>query len=170
MRKRFEEHVRDFVFARHAVQESPVLVLLGGQPASGKSQATTVVEQRHADGQLVPLTGDELRPFQPQYKKLLAEHPQLFPNATGQASGTWGRMSIEHARDNGYSLLLEGAFRDPEMTVATAGSSPRLAVGWRSSAWACARSAAEKPGCRPQAVMAESAHGLPALRSGPMGR
>lgn len=76
--------------------------------------------QRHADRQLVPLTGDELRAFHPQYEELLAEHPLLFPNATGQASGVWVRRSIEHARTHGYSLMLEGVFRNPEMTVATA--------------------------------------------------
>ena len=120
LRKRFEERVREFVFSGYAAQESSVLVLLGGQPAAGKSQATAAVEQRHPGRQLVPLTGDELRAFHPQYEELLAQHPQLFPNATGQASGAWVRMSIEHARANGYSLLLEGVFRDPEMTVATA--------------------------------------------------
>ncbi|OII60605.1 hypothetical protein BJP40_00535 [Streptomyces sp. CC53] len=77
-------------------------------------------QRRHADRQLVPLTGDELRAFHPRYQKLLDGHPLLFPNVTAQASEAWMRMSIEHARDHGYSLILEGVFRDPEMTVATA--------------------------------------------------
>ncbi|MFI9155683.1 zeta toxin family protein [Streptomyces sp. NPDC053367] len=120
LRARFEERVRDFVFHGYAPQEQPVLVLVGAQPAAGKSQAMAAAVQRHADRQLVPLTGDELRAFHPQYEELLAEQPLLFPNATGQASGAWVRMSIEHARAHGYSLMLEGVFRNPEMTVATA--------------------------------------------------
>ncbi|MEW2153280.1 zeta toxin family protein [Streptomyces albidoflavus] len=120
LRSHFEARVRDFVFSGYARQDRPVLVLVGGQPAAGKSQAMAGAEQRHADRQLVPLTGDELRAFHPRYEELLADHPLLFPNATGQASGAWVRMSIEHARSQGYSLMLEGVFRDPAMTVTTA--------------------------------------------------
>ncbi|GAA0464479.1 zeta toxin family protein [Streptomyces sp. NPDC046215] len=116
----FAAEVRNFVFSGYTPQRDPVLVLLGGQPAAGKSQAMAAAEQRHADRQLVPLTGDELRRFHPRYQELLEKQPLLFPNATGQASGAWVRMSIEHALDNGYSLMLEGIFRDPAMTVATA--------------------------------------------------
>ncbi|MET8945471.1 zeta toxin family protein [Streptomyces sp. NPDC004542] len=120
LRDRFEERVKDFVFSGYTPQDQPVLVLLGGQPAAGKSQAMAAAEQRHADRQLVPLTGDELRPFHPQHQEILDNEPWLFPDATGQASGAWVRMSIEHARNNGYSLILEGVFRDPAMTLATA--------------------------------------------------
>ncbi|MGW9256372.1 zeta toxin family protein [Streptomyces albidoflavus] len=120
LRRHFEEKVRDFVFSGYAPQDRPVLVLVGGQPAAGKSQAMAGAKQRHADSQLVPLTGDELRAFHPRYRELLDGHPMLFPNATGQASGAWVRMSIEHARSQGYSLMLEGVFRDPAMTVSTA--------------------------------------------------
>ncbi|MCW7947311.1 hypothetical protein AAW14_36540 [Streptomyces hygroscopicus] len=44
----------------------------------------------------------------------------MFPQATGQASGAWVRMSIEYARGHRYSLMLEGVFRDPAMTLAAA--------------------------------------------------
>ncbi|MFH8471114.1 zeta toxin family protein [Streptomyces sp. NPDC018000] len=101
-------------------QDQPVLVLLSGQPAAGKSQAMAATGQRHANQHLVPLTGDELRSFHPRHQELLDNEPWLFPKATGQASGAWVRMSIEYARDNGYSLMLEGDFRDPAMTLATA--------------------------------------------------
>lgn len=120
LRDRFDERVKDFVFSGYAPQDQPVLVLLGGQPAAGKSQAMAAAHQRHAEQQLVPLTGDELRPFHPQHQEILENEPWLFPDATGQASGAWVRMSIEHARENRYSLMLEGVFRDPAMTVSTA--------------------------------------------------
>ncbi|GAA0925023.1 zeta toxin family protein [Streptomyces thermoalcalitolerans] len=120
LRDRFEEDVRDFVFSRYTPQEQPVLVLLGGQPAAGKTQAMKAARQRYADRQLVPLTGDKLRPYHPRHEEILENEPWLFPNATGQASGAWVRMSIEYARDHRYSLMLEGVFRDPAMTLATA--------------------------------------------------
>jgi hypothetical protein len=39
LRAVFEEKVLDFVFGQYQPQERPVLVLLGAQPAAGKSQA-----------------------------------------------------------------------------------------------------------------------------------
>lgn len=120
LRDRFEERVKEFVFSGYMPQRQPVLVLLGAQPAAGKSQAMAAAAQRLADRQLVPLTGDDLRPFHPRHQEILETEPWLFPDATGQASGAWVRMSIAHARDHGYSLMLEGVFRDPAMTLATA--------------------------------------------------
>jgi hypothetical protein len=120
LRDRFERRVRDFVFSGYVPQDEPVLVLLGAQPAAGKSQAMAAVNQRHTQGQLVPLTGDDLRPFHPQHQEILDNEPWLFPDATGQASGAWVRMSIEYAREHRYGLILEGVFRDPAMTLATA--------------------------------------------------
>jgi len=120
LRDRFEERVKDFVFSGYTPQGQPVLVLLGGQPAAGKSQAMAAAEQRHANQHLVPLTGDELRRFHPRHQEILDNEPWMFPEATAQASGAWVRMSIEYARDNDYSLMLEGDFRDPAMTLATA--------------------------------------------------
>ncbi|MFF7081784.1 zeta toxin family protein [Streptomyces lavendulae] len=119
LRTRFEERVRDFVFGGYQPDDRLTLVLLGGQPAAGKSQAMAATAQRHA-GRLVPLTGDELRPLHPRYRELLDADAQTRETATAQASGAWVRMSIEHALHEGYSLLLEGVFRDPAMTIGTA--------------------------------------------------
>ncbi|MGW9439609.1 zeta toxin family protein [Streptomyces sp. NPDC055607] len=119
LRARFDERVREFVFGGFQPQETPALVLLGGQPAAGKSQAMAATVQRHG-GTLVPLTGDELRPLHPRYHDLLDEDAQTRETATAQFSGAMVRMSIEHALDNGYGLLLEGVFRDPAMTIGTA--------------------------------------------------
>lgn len=48
LRRVFEEEARDDLFAGHAPQEQPVLVLLGGQPAAGKTRAQHAIlaEQR----------------------------------------------------------------------------------------------------------------------------
>ncbi|MFB8314678.1 zeta toxin family protein [Streptomyces sp. NPDC055961] len=119
LRARFEERVKEFVFGGYEPQETPALVLLGGQPAAGKSQAMAATVRRHG-GTLVPLTGDELRPFHPRYQELLTEDAQTRETATAQFSGAMVRMSIEHALDRGYGLLLEGVFRDPAMTIGTA--------------------------------------------------
>ncbi|MGW2203220.1 zeta toxin family protein [Streptomyces sp. NPDC001774] len=120
LRARFDERVKEFVFSGYKPQENPAaLVLLGGQPAAGKSQAMAATVRRHG-GTLVPLTGDELRPIHPRYHELQSEDAQTRETASAQFSGAMVRMSIEHALENSYGLLLEGIFRDPAMTIGTA--------------------------------------------------
>ncbi|KIF01041.1 hypothetical protein PL81_37785 [Streptomyces sp. RSD-27] len=119
LRARFDERAREFVFGGFQPQTRPVLVLLGGQPAAGKSQAMDAAARRH-NGTVVPLTGDDLRPLHPRYQDLLVEDAQTREAATAQFSGAMVRMSIEHALHHGYGLLLEGVFRDPAMTIGTA--------------------------------------------------
>src|SRR5690606_30960337 len=60
-----------------------------------------------------------LRKFHEDFHWLAREHPWLMPNATAQASGGWLSRCIKHARENRYSLLLEGVFRDPSMVTRT---------------------------------------------------
>ncbi|WP_306366647.1 zeta toxin family protein [Nocardiopsis sp. CC223A] len=118
----FRAEVRSYVFDGYtpsrAPDDTPVLVLLGAQPAAGKSRAQTAIIRENPD--VVPLTGDRLRQFHSAYDDLMEQNPLEMPNATARASGAWVKMSIDHARDNRYSLLLEGTFRDPEMTMDTA--------------------------------------------------
>ncbi|MFJ8195282.1 zeta toxin family protein, partial [Streptomyces sp. NPDC096094] len=120
LRERFEQRVKDYVFRGYEPQGSPVLVLLGGQPAAGKSQAMAATQQRHPGRHLVPLTGDELRHLHPAIDRLRKTDAQTLEAGTAQASGAWVRMSIEHALRNRHSLILEGVFRDPGMTMRTA--------------------------------------------------
>ncbi|MEY9211826.1 zeta toxin family protein [Thermobifida halotolerans] len=113
-----DDGVREFVFHGHAPSPSPVLVLLGAQPAAGKSRVQAALVRRRPD--LVPVTGDRLRAFHPHHSDLMRQDPLAMPNATAQACGAWVRMCIGHALDNRHSLLLEGTFRDPRTTLATA--------------------------------------------------
>jgi hypothetical protein len=69
---------------------------------------------------LVPLIGDDLRVLHPDHDMLLSNEPWLFPDATAQATAHWIKWSIEHARKENYSLVVEGTFRDPQMPLATA--------------------------------------------------
>ncbi|WP_022873885.1 zeta toxin family protein [Nesterenkonia alba] len=67
LRRVFEEEARDDLFAGHAPQEQPVLVLLGGQPAAGKTRAQHAILAEHAADDLVEITGDDLREYHPDF-------------------------------------------------------------------------------------------------------
>ncbi|MDO5053195.1 MAG: zeta toxin family protein [Pseudoclavibacter sp.] len=117
----FQARARQRLFGSHAPHpDGPVLVLLGGQPAAGKTQAQRRILAEHPDDDLVEVTGDDLRVFHPDYRRLARDAPFLMPNATAPVSGGLVRLAVEHAHAHRYSLLLEGTFRDAAMVTGTA--------------------------------------------------
>lgn len=99
-------------------QPSPTLVLLGGQPGSGKSRASARLIAEY-DG-MVALSGDDLRIFHPHFRKLINDDPEHAGPTLAEATRPWVRSAIQDALENRHSLLLEGTFGDPEITLATA--------------------------------------------------
>ncbi|MFJ4622565.1 zeta toxin family protein [Streptomyces sp. NPDC088812] len=118
----FERKVRSFIFDGHFPSTQPALVLLGGQMAAGKSHAMQAAQQRHQAAGLIALTVDELRVFHPQYTKLMRDDPLSMVGATTQAATAWNAMAFEHARQHGYSLIIEGTFKNPMATLGDAES------------------------------------------------
>ena len=120
LRRVFEEEARDDLFAGHAPQEQPVLVLLGGQPAAGKTRAQHAILAQHVADDLVEITGDDLREYHPDFRRLATRAPFEMPAATAPVSGGLVKLALDHALERRYSVLLEGTFRDPGMVTGTA--------------------------------------------------
>lgn len=99
-------------------EASPTLVLLGGQAGSGKSRASALLIREH-DG-MVALSGDDLRIFHPHYRELLTTQPEGAVAVLAGATRPWVRAAIQEALNGRRSLLLEGSFGDPDVTLATA--------------------------------------------------
>lgn len=120
LRAVFDEDARDDIFGDYApTPDAPLLILLGGQPASGKSRAQEAIFTAHPDAQLVPVTGDELREYHPDYPRLARTAPLEMPGATAPVSGGLVRLALDHAIEHRYSVLLEGTFRDTAMVTGT---------------------------------------------------
>lgn len=97
----------------------PALVLLAGASGAGAGRAIARVRRMHG-GSLVPISSEVLQAFHPRYLK-----PSFRASTEGQkelsrAAASWLQASIAHARENRYSLLLEGAFRSPSTALAVA--------------------------------------------------
>jgi predicted kinase len=122
LRTVFEEDARAAIFraSYSPSPETPLLVLLGGQPAAGKTNAQDAVMAANRDAGLVPVTGDDLRQFHPDYLALARNNPLAMPAATAAVSGGLVRLALDHAVKHRFSVLLEGTFRDPQMVTATA--------------------------------------------------
>ena len=111
----------------------PTLVLLGGQPAAGKTRAQIAITARHQG--MVAITGDDFRPHHPNYFTLVRADPLRMANVTSAVAGPLVRRCLDHAlgirydvdgqpeqsRAEQYSVLLEGVFSDPDMVLSTIG-------------------------------------------------
>lgn len=105
----------DFV-ERSVTSDEPVLILLGGQPGSGKS---TAVKELLSDRVGVHhLDGDRLRSFHPAFS-LDFDGLALMPSLTDRAVGVWLSGLLDHAFQSGRSVLLEGTWWNAEQVLST---------------------------------------------------
>ncbi len=99
-------------------EATPNLVLLGGQPGSGKSRASARLLVEH--NRMIAVSGDDLRIYHPDYRDLITNHPEQAGAVLAEATRPWVRSATQNSLDERRSLLLEGTFGDPEVTLATA--------------------------------------------------
>lgn len=121
-RRIFLERIVPQEFEDAVPSPTPAVVLMGGQPGSGKSglldEATAYLSTPQAPA--VQIVGDDLRDYHPDFKRLLAVDDRTAAAATDQDSGRWVEMSIEYARKNRYSVAIEGTMRNPQVPLQTA--------------------------------------------------
>ena len=117
LRQVFDAAVRQAIFPPVPAGD-PLLVLLGGQPAAGKTRAQAAILAEHPE--LVSITGDDLRAYHAGYRDLAVNDPLAMPAATAPTSSGLIRLALDHAIEHGYPVLLEGTFRDPAMVTGTA--------------------------------------------------
>ncbi|MDA8371438.1 MAG: zeta toxin family protein [Nocardiopsaceae bacterium] len=87
----------------------PLVVLLGGQMAAGKSSSLARIIERHG-GAIIPVSPDDFRAFHPAYEHIMAERPHDLVALTSQAMYAWNAMTQQHAHEAGYPLVIEGTF------------------------------------------------------------
>lgn len=106
-------------FPTTSASETPILILLGGQPGAGRSRSTGPLLVEHA-GDLTILNSDDLRAFHPHFAELAADGSPDAMQSLAQATAAWVQGCIRHARENRRSLLLEGTFQNPSNVAGTA--------------------------------------------------
>lgn len=99
-------------------EATPTLVLLGAQPGSGKSRASARLLTEYND--MVAVSGYDLRIYHPHFRDLVTTQPEQAGPVLSEATRPWVRAAVQDSLDQRRSLLLEGAFGDPAVTLATA--------------------------------------------------
>ncbi len=116
LRQRFENRVRPYLDGLRGggvSAQPPRFVSVGGQPGAGKGRVLEAAN--NATPGSVPVNGDDLRTFHPEYKRLMLEDPLRMPEVTASASGPWVGMSNEYLRSEKISAIVETTLRDSAM-------------------------------------------------------
>jgi 2-phosphoglycerate kinase len=98
---------------------NPVAILLGGQPASGKSNLAVVAEEEYKDETFLIINGDEYRIYHPEHDRLTKE-VALYSENTQIFSNVFTEKLIEEAIKNRFSVIVEGTMRNPDVPLKTA--------------------------------------------------
>ncbi len=111
----FLQDVVGDVFGGAPSSPQPVTVWVGGQPGSGKTRAGVALAESLGEPGLCWVNGDQLRQYHPDFAGLAVREPLRMPEVTASAAGWLVGRCIAHANANGYSILLEGTWRDVAM-------------------------------------------------------
>lgn len=106
--------------------DKPCTVFVGGQPGAGKTRATHLVRVSGLhDGPLLPVNGDDLRQYHPDYDRLCDEEPLNMPERTARASAAWIRMTMEYVDENRIPAIVEGTWRNAATVLGEAANAKR---------------------------------------------
>ena len=106
--------------------DKPCTVFVGGQPGAGKTRATHLVRVSGLhDGPLLPVNGDDLRQYHPDYDRLCDEEPLAMPERTAKASAAWIRMTMEYVDAERIPAIVEGTWRNAATVLDEAANAKR---------------------------------------------
>ncbi len=90
---------------------APVAFIVGGQPGSGKSGIITNIMQNHGTN-FILVDNDEYRMYHPNVNEINQVHPEIYTECTDQLSFAATPRAIEHARANGYNMIIHQTLKN----------------------------------------------------------
>ncbi|EKB56722.1 zeta toxin family protein [Bergeyella zoohelcum] len=100
-------------------QDKPLAFILGGQPASGKSNLANTIIRQNPDKRFLFVNGDIYRSFHPHAKDLIKD-PRTYSEKTQIFSNFFTEELIKEAVKNRYNIIVEGTMRNPKVPLDTA--------------------------------------------------
>jgi UDP-N-acetylglucosamine kinase len=103
-------------------QTNPIVIILGGQNASGKSTlGKQFLEEYRKNGMgIARVEGDALREYHPLFHNFLRNNDKMMPAYTAKDSGRWTARLIEDLARNRCNMLIETTMRSPDVACETA--------------------------------------------------
>ena len=113
----FEENKEKF-FKKIFHSEKPLAILLGGQPACGKSILLKRAEKDHPNKDFLSVNGDLYRAFHPNVSELIKDS-QNYSNETQIFSNVFTEKLIEEAIKRKSNIIVEGTMRNLDVPINT---------------------------------------------------
>lgn len=99
--------------------KKPVAIILGGQPACGKSTLIKVAEKDHRNSDFLTVNGDLYRTYHPNNAQLI-KNPLTYSTETQIFSNVFTEKLIDEAIKRGANIIVEGTMRNPAVPLTTA--------------------------------------------------
>ena len=104
-----------------ALNKQPKVVILGGQPGSGKGELTTQA-QTVVSANAVICNADDFRDLHPFATQIKTEHENLFPDLTADFAQECNNRLRQYCEDHKFNYILETTFSSGDrMNVTIAG-------------------------------------------------
>jgi energy-coupling factor transporter ATP-binding protein EcfA2 len=101
-------------------QECPSIVILGGQPGSGKSKLTEIARGVFFDDKPVAvINGDDYRQNHPQARKIYDMHDKRYAEMTDPDVRKWTPRLLEAAIEGRRDIIFEATMRNREPLMTT---------------------------------------------------
>lgn len=117
----FLNSIAPSLFAEGISTESPTVLVVAGQPGSGKSTAEKALITSRAGAAIVTIDADELRPHHPSYRKLAEANDLTAADLTHHAASDWVDMAIEHGISQRFDALISATLGNSESAAAMIG-------------------------------------------------
>lgn len=96
---------------------SPIAILTGGSPASGKGTLGSQLALEHPTVNILSIDGDVYRSYHPQATSLKRLDPIAYTTETQPFCAIFKREVIQDCIHNKYSFILEGTLGSPDATL-----------------------------------------------------
>ncbi|MBU2708710.1 zeta toxin family protein [Zooshikella marina] len=111
----FKEKIEKDYLEFSKAQKSPIAIITGGQPGSGKSGITEAAATELSDrGGCIIVDADVLRKEHPSYGKLLRNNDKQAANLTHQDASQWAVELIKSAAQNRRNIIVDQTSKDPK--------------------------------------------------------
>jgi len=89
--------------------ESPVAIILGGQPGSGKSELITQAQALTGKNAVI-CNADDYRDYHPKSDEIKAKYEEFYPDLTVKYSQPWNNLLKGYCEENRLNFILETTF------------------------------------------------------------
>lgn len=95
----------------HSVSH-PRVVIMGGQPGSGKSKLLEASRELFSDGNVIVINGDELREYHPRSEEIFKLDEKLYAEKTNADSRYWTKRVFDRASETKRNIIFESTTRE----------------------------------------------------------